>query len=57
MSAAIVQMFDYQGQQVRTVIINGEPWFVAKDVCDILEHSNSRMALAPATHRTEAHAP
>lgn len=22
---------------IRTVILNGEPWFVAKDVCDILE--------------------
>lgn len=27
-------------QHVRTVIINGEPWFVAKDVCDILDIKN-----------------
>lgn len=26
-------------------MIAGEPWFVAKDVCDILAHSNSRMVL------------
>ncbi len=32
--------FDYQAQQVRTVVINGEPWFVAKDVCVILEVGN-----------------
>lgn len=32
--------------QVRTQIINGEPWFIAKDVCDCLELSNSRKALA-----------
>lgn len=25
------------GCSVRTVIINEEPWFVAKDVCDALE--------------------
>lgn len=32
------------GQQVRTVEENGEIWFVAKDVCDILEISNHRDA-------------
>lgn len=30
---------------IRTVILNGEPWFVAKDVCDILEVNNSRQAM------------
>ncbi|PNC87706.1 BRO-N domain-containing protein, partial [Akkermansia muciniphila] len=25
------------GCSIRTVIINEEPWFVAKDVCDALE--------------------
>lgn len=32
--------------QVRTVTIDGEPWFVAKDVADALGYSNSRDALA-----------
>lgn len=31
--------------QLRTVKINGEIWFVAKDVCDALEIKNSRDAL------------
>ena len=31
--------------QVRTVMQNGEPWFVGKDVCNILGYSNSRDAL------------
>lgn len=31
--------------QVRTMVIDGEPWFVGKDVADILEYSNSRKAL------------
>lgn|GEM_PF-3228476 len=31
--------------QVRTIIKDSEPWFVAKDVCDVLEHSNSRMVI------------
>lgn len=30
---------------VRTVIINGEPWFVGKDVAAILDYSNTRKAL------------
>lgn len=32
--------------QVRVVEQNGEPWFVAKDVCNCLELSNSRKALS-----------
>lgn len=31
--------------QVRTVQLDGEPWFVAADVCRALGHSNNRMAL------------
>lgn len=38
--------FDYQGKQVRTVVKNGEPWFVAKDVCDVLEISKYRDAVS-----------
>lgn len=33
----IQKVFEYQGgHKVRTVIIDGEPWFVAKDVCEVL---------------------
>lgn len=31
---------------VRNTIIKGEPWFIAKDVCDILGHSNNRKAIS-----------
>jgi len=31
-----IMPFDYSGQQVRTVLIDGDPWFVAADVVDIL---------------------
>lgn len=30
------QIFNFNGVQVRTVNKNGEPWFVLKDVCDVL---------------------
>lgn len=41
-----VTLFDYKNIKVRTVIIDGDVWFVAKDVCDILEIANSRDALS-----------
>ncbi len=37
--------FNASNQQVRVVTINDEPYFVAKDVCDILELTNSRMTV------------
>ena len=33
----VQKVFNYEGQKVRTVIIDGEPWFVARDVCNVLE--------------------
>ncbi len=41
-----LRVFSYQGSNVRTVTINGQPWFVAKNVCDILELANVGQALS-----------
>lgn len=38
-------VFEYEGFKVRTIIIDGEPWFVAADVCTVLELSG-----APGQH-------
>lgn len=38
--------FTYNTKQVRVIEKDGEPWFVAKDVCDILEISNGRDAVS-----------
>lgn len=35
-----LQIFTYQQNAVRTVERDGEPWFVLKDVCDVLGISN-----------------
>ena len=41
-----IKKFDFKGAPVRTLTDKaGEPWFVAKDVCDILELSNVTEAL------------
>lgn len=31
------QVFNYEGSRVRMAVTNGKPWFVAKDVCEILD--------------------
>lgn len=38
-------IFHYNGARLRTIVKDGEPWFVARDVCDILEIGNASMAL------------
>ena len=40
-----LQVFSYGDNTVRTVLIDGEAWLVAKDVCDVLGLTNSRMAV------------
>ena len=37
-----IQIFNYQSNEVRTVEMGGEPWFVLKDVCNILGISKYR---------------
>ncbi|MGE8207746.1 BRO family protein [Heyndrickxia sp. NPDC080065] len=39
------RIFNFKGRDLRMIIQNNEPWFVAKDVCVILEISNSRDAV------------
>ena len=41
-----IALFDYKKHQVRTVIIDGDIWFVAQDVCNILEIKNPTDALS-----------
>ncbi|WP_416988326.1 BRO family protein [Alistipes putredinis] len=38
-------IFNASNQQVRTIILEGEPYFVAKDVCDVLGHTNPSVAI------------
>ncbi|MEK5083171.1 phage antirepressor [Bacillus sp. FSL H8-0515] len=40
------KVFNYQEQQVRTVVKDAQPWFVAKDVCNVLSHSNHKVAVS-----------
>lgn len=38
--------FTYEGHQVRTLVIDGNPWFVAADVCAVLDIGNPRQAVS-----------
>lgn len=41
-----IQKFDFRGASLRTLTDEaGEPWFVAKDVCDILGYTNASKAI------------
>jgi anti-repressor protein len=41
-----INTFNFHGNDIRTIIgQDGEPWFVAKDVCDVLEMGNPRTSL------------
>lgn len=35
-----VQVWNYESSEIRTVQVNGEPWFVLADVCKVLELSS-----------------
>lgn len=40
-----IASLDFKGHGVRIVMVKGDPWFVASDVCRVLEIANSRDAL------------
>ena len=46
MSDLIPRVFDYEGRDVRTVIIDGEPWFVGRDVSEMFGDTNYRRSIA-----------
>ena len=37
-----LQVFNFNGADTRVQIVNGEPWFVAKDVADVLGYSDTQ---------------
>jgi prophage antirepressor-like protein len=38
--------FSFQGSTLRTTQIDGEPWFIAKDICDVLGLGNPSQAMS-----------
>lgn len=46
MNAVAVYEFPATGQQIRVIVRDGAPWFVARDACAVLEIANGRDAVA-----------
>lgn len=44
-----LEVFNFDGAQVRTVLIDGEPWFVANDVARVLGYANPSDAISKHT--------
>lgn len=46
-STGLVEVFNFSQEStpIRVQVINGEPWFVAKDIAEALGYSNSRKAI------------
>lgn len=40
-----LQLFNFEGKEVKTIQLNNEIYFVGKDICDVLEHSNPSGAI------------
>lgn len=40
-----IKVWNYESSEVRTIEKDGEPWFVGKDVADILGYTNPRKAI------------
>lgn len=41
-----LQVFNFESHEVRSLLINSEPWFVGKDVAEALGYSKARNAIA-----------
>lgn len=49
-----VEVFNFEANEVRTVVIDQEAWFVGKDVADALGYSKARNALAKHVDEDDA---
>lgn len=54
MNPSAVVPFRFESHEVRALTINGEPWFVARDICDALglDHITNALSKVPEQHLT-----
>lgn len=45
-AAVVLRSFSFEQHPVRTLLRDGEPWFVAADVCAVLGYTNASKAIA-----------
>ena len=56
-NAIIRKSFVFNSVKIRTAIIDGEPWFVAKDVCDVLGYKDTVNAIKQHCRGVAKHHP
>ena len=56
-SAIVKKSFKFNSVKIRTAIIDGEPWFVAKDVCDVLGYKDTVNAVKQHCRGVAKHHP
>lgn len=49
-----VQLFNFENHEVRSLLINSEPWFVGKDVAEVLGYKKTRNAIAEHVDKDDA---
>jgi prophage antirepressor-like protein len=40
-----IELFDFKGSEIRVVMIDGDPWFIAKDVVQVFEYATTAKLL------------
>ena len=45
MTETEVQVYDFEGKNVRTMVLNEEPWFLGKDIASALEYKDTDQAI------------
>ena len=40
-----LQIFEFENKNIRTVVKDNQPWFVGKDICDVLSIKNITQAM------------
>lgn len=49
-----IKRWNFENAEVRTVEVNGEAWFVGKDVADVLGYAKARNAIAAHVDEDDA---
>ena len=52
-----IQLFAFESQEIRVVTINGEPWWVAKDVAVVLGYKDTVNAIKQHVKGVAKHHP
>lgn len=50
-----VSVFNFESNEIRTLVVDGEPWFVGKDVAEVLGYSDTSQAIRTHTKANKSY--